>query len=228
MEITSRHAAEELGVTQQRIQTLFAAGDLRGRMVAGRLLVDSGDIQARLLRRPGRGRPLAARVAWGMLWELSGERAHWLAASERSRLRTSIRRLNAEEVVPRVRRRAALCRYRILPTYVDRIAADEGCVAGGVSGASAAGADIVAIGFAEVYAAKATMDRLVRQYAMTQPGNDADINVNLRVLDDDLTFLLNGITHMPSAVVACDLMESPEPRTRRAGTLLLDDLLSRC
>ena len=212
MEITSRHAAEELGVTQQRIQTLFAAGDLRGRMVAGRLLVDSGDIQARLLRRPGRGRPLAARVAWGMLWELSGERAHWLAASERSRLR----------------RRAALCRYRILPTYVDRIAADEGCVAGGVSGASAAGADIVAIGFAEVYAAKATMDRLVRQYAMTQPGNDADINVNLRVLDDDLTFLLNGITHMPSAVVACDLMESPEPRTRRAGTLLLDDLLSRC
>jgi hypothetical protein len=227
VEITSRQAAEQLGVTQQRVQTLFAAGDLRGRMVAGRLVIDSADIQARLLRRPGRGRPLAARVAWGMLWELSGEGAHWLAPSERSRLRTNIRKLNAEEVVLRVRRRATLRQYRILPTYVDRIAANEACVAGGVSGASAVGADIVAIGFAEVYTAKPTVDRLVTQYAMTEAGNEADINVNLRILDDDLAFLLSGITHMPSAVVACDLMESPEPRTRRAGTRLLVDLLSR-
>jgi len=227
VEITSRQAAEQLGVTQQRVQTLFAAGDLGGRMVAGRLVVDSGDIQARLTRRPGRGRPLAARVAWGLLWELSGERAHWLAASERSRLRTNIRKLNAEEVVLRARRRAALHQYRILPTYVGRLAADAACVPGGVDAASAVGADIVAIGFAEVYTARSTHDRLVTQYAMVEGGNDADINVNLRVLEDDLIFLLNGRTHMPSAVVACDLMESPEPRTRRAGTLILSDLLSR-
>ena len=227
MEITSRQAAEQLGVTQQRIQTLFAAGDVHGRMVAGRLVVDSGDIQARLARRPGRGRPLAARVAWGVLWELSGERAHWMAASERSRLRTNIRKLNAEEVVLRVRRRAALHQYRILPTYVDRLAADAACVPSGVSAASVVGADIVAIGFAEVYTARSTHDRIVKQYAMVEGGNDSDINVNLRVLDDDLTFLLGGRTHMPSAVVACDLMESPEPRTRRAGTVVLSDLLSR-
>jgi len=227
VEITSRQAAEQLGVTQQRVQTLFAAGDLGGRMVAGRLVGDSGDIQARLTRRPGRGRPLAARVAWGLLWELSGERAHWLAASERSRLRTNIRKLNAEEVVLRARRRAALHQYRILPTYVDRLAADAACVPSGVDAASAVGADIVAVGFAEVYTARSTHDRLVTQYAMVEGGNDADINVNLRVLEDDLIFLLNGRTHMPSAVVACDLMESPEPRTRRAGTLILSDLLSR-
>jgi len=227
VEITSRQAAEQLGVTQQRVQTLFAAGDLGGRMVAGRLVVDSGDIQARLTRRPGRGRPLAARVAWGLLWELSGERAHWLAASERSRLRTNIRKLNTEEVVMRVRRRAALHQYRILPTYVDRLAADAACVPSGVDAASAVGADIVAVGFAEVYTARSTHDRLVTQYAMVEGGNDADINVNLRVLEDDLIFLLNGRNHMPSAVVACDLMESPEPRTRRAGTLVLSDLLSR-
>jgi hypothetical protein len=227
VEITSRQAAEQLGITQQRIQTLFATGDLRGRMVAGRLVVDSGDIQARLLRRPGRGRPLAARVAWGMLWDLSGERANWLAASERSRLRTNIRNLNAEDVVLRVRRRATLHRCRILPTYVEGLAADPACVAGGVSAASAVGADIVAIGFAEVYTARPTHDRLLTKYAMIQAATDADINVNMRVLDDDLTFLLSGRTHMPGAVVACDLMESPEPRTRRAGTLLLGDLLSK-
>ena len=227
MEITSRQAAEQLGVTQQRVQALFGSGDLGGRMVAGRLVVDSGDIKARLARRPGRGRPLAARVAWGVLWELSGERAHWLVASERSRLRTNIRKLNTDEVVLRVRRRATLHRYRILPTYVARLAADAACVAGGVGAASAVGADIVAIGFAEVYTARSTRDRLVKQYAMVEGGNNADINVNLRVLDDDLIFLLNGRTHMPSAVVACDLMESPEPRTSRAGTLILSDLLSR-
>ena len=227
MEITSRQAAEQLGVTQQRIQTLFTAGDVRGRMVAGRLVVESADIQARLARRPGRGRPLAARVAWGMLWDLSGESAHWLGASERSRLRTNVRKLTTEEVVLRVRRRATLHQYRILPTYVDRLAADAACVPSGVEAASAVGADIVAVGFAEVYTARSTHDRLVTQYAMVEGGNDADINVNLRVLEDDLIFLLNGRTHMPSAVVACDLMESPEPRTRRAGTLILSDLLSR-
>jgi len=227
VEITSGQAAEQLGVTQQRVQALFASGDLGGRMVAGRLVVDSGDIKARLARRPGRGRPLAARVAWGVLWELSGERAHWLAASERSRLRTNIRKLNTEEVVLRVRRRATLHQYRILPTYVDRLAADAACVAGGVGAASAVGADIVALGFAEVYTARSTGDRIVKQYAMVERGHDGDINVNLRVLDDDLIFLLSARTRMPSAVVACDLMESPEPRTRHAGTLLLSDLLSR-
>ena len=227
MEITSRQAAEQLGVTQQRIQTLFAAGDVHGRMVAGRLVVESADIRARLARRPGRGRPLAARVAWGMLWELSGERAHWLGASERSRLCTNISKLKTEEIVLRARRRATLHQYRILPTYVDRLAADAACIASGVSAASAVGADIVALGFAEVYTARSTRDRLVEQYAMVEGGNDADINVNLHVMDDDLKFLLNGRTHMPSAVVACDLMESPEPRTRRAGTLVLSDLLSK-
>jgi len=227
VEITSRQAAERLGVTQQRIQTLFAAGDVHGRMVAGRLVVESADIRARLARRPGRGRPLAARVAWGMLWELSGERAHWLGASERSRLCTNISKLKTEEIVLRARRRATLHQYRILPTYVDRLAADAACIASGVSAASAVGADIVALGFAEVYTARSTRDRLVKQYAMVERGNDADINVNLRILDDELIFLLDGRTHMPSAVVACDLMESPEPRTNRAGTLVLSNLLSR-
>jgi len=110
---------------------------------------------------------------------------------------------------------------------VDRLAADAACVASGVGAASAVGADIVAIGFAEVYTARSTHDRLVKQYAMVERGHDGDINVNLRVLDDDLIFLLSARTRMPSAVVACDLMESPEPRTRRAGTLVLSDLLSK-
>jgi len=227
MEITSRQAAEQLGVTQQRIQTLFSAGDLRGRKVAGRLVIDTTDVQARLLRRPGAGRPQAARVAWATLWELSGERAHWLSASERSRLRTTIRRLNIEDIALRVRRRATLSQYRILPTYLERLAADTALVAGGVSAASAVGADIVAIGFAEVYADTPTHDRVVTQYALANASDDAEANVNLRVVEDDLTFLLEGRTHMPAAVAAADLMESPESRTRRAGTQLLTDLLSQ-
>ena len=145
----------------------------------------------------------------------------------RSRLRTNVRKLKTEEVVLRVRRRATLHRYRILPTYVERLAADAACVPSGVEAAAAVGADIVAVGFAEVSTARSTHDRLVTQYAMVEGGNDADINVNLRVLEDDLIFLLNGRTRMPSAVVACDLMESLEPRTRRAGTLVLSDLLSQ-
>jgi len=153
-----------------------------------------------------------------------------LAASERSRLIANIRKLDGEDAVLRLRRRSTLHQYRILPTYVDRLADDPACVAGGVSAASAVsavGADIVAIGFAEVYTDGPTHDRLVTQYAMLEADDDADVNVNLRVLDDDLAFLLDGRTHMPSAVVACDLMESSEPRTRHAGARVLGDLLSR-
>lgn len=114
----------------------------------------------------GAGRPQAARVAWATLWELSGERAHWLSASERSRLRTNIRRLDTEDIALRVRRRATLSQYRILPTYLERLAADTAHVAGGVSAASAVGADIVAVGFAELYTDTATHDRVVTQNAL--------------------------------------------------------------
>jgi len=227
VEITSRQAAEQLGVTQQRIQTLFSAGDLRGRKVAGRLVIDTADVQARLLRHPGAGRPQTARVAWATLWELSGERAHWLSPSERSRLRATIRRLNPDDIALRVRRRATLNQYRVLPTYLERLTADTALVAGGISATSAVGADIVAIGFAEVYTDTATHDRVVTQYALAQASDDGDVNVNLRVVDTDLTFLLEGRSQMPGAVVAADLMEAPESRTRRAGTQLLSDLLSQ-
>ena len=126
-----------------------------------------------------------------------------------------------------MRRRASLSQYRILPTYLERLAAETVLVAGGVSAASTVGADIVAIGFAELYADTTTHDRVVTEYALADPSDDADTNVNMRVLEDDLTFLLEGRGHMPAAVVAADLMESPESRTRRAGTQLLTDLLSQ-
>ena len=150
-----------------------------------------------------------------------------MATSHDERLRANIRRLDTEDIALRVRRRATLSQHRILPTYLERFAADTSLVAGGVSAASAVGADIVAIGFAEVYTDTATHDRVVTQYALADAGDDADVNVNLRVVEDDLTFLLEDRTHMPAAVVAVDLMESPESRTRRAGTQLLTDLLSQ-
>src|SRR5665647_922099 len=54
--------------------------------------------------RPGRGHPFAERAAWVLLWDLSGERARW-RLPERSRF-AAVPGLNAEDVVPGVRRRA--------------------------------------------------------------------------------------------------------------------------
>ena len=54
--------------------------------------------------RPGCGHPFAERAAWVLLWDLSGERARW-RLPERSRF-AAVPGLNAEDVVPGVRRRA--------------------------------------------------------------------------------------------------------------------------
>ena len=73
------------------------------------------------------------------------------------------------------------------------------CVAGRVSAGTA---DIVAIGFGEVYATQPTLDRLVAEYASTANVDDVDTNVHARNIPDNAAFLLDGRTRMPAAVVA--------------------------
>lgn len=228
-DLTTQEAAERLGVSARQIRRLFEAGRLRGYTVAGRLLLNSADIQHRATQRPGRGRPLGDRVAWGLLWELSGESADWLLAYERSRLRRGLsgphlRDLTAVDVALQVRDRATRYQYRVLPTYVGRLLEEDGTIAGGVSAADQAGADIVALGFSEMYASSVTHKSLVRKYALSESD---DPNVILRVVSEQQDHNLRIARHAPAAAVAVDLIESLETRTRSAGLSLLESLLDR-
>jgi hypothetical protein len=169
------------------------------------------------------GRALAPRTVWAALWQLSGEDVNWLAPADRSRLLARLRGYNAERLVAASRDRAERYELRVLPAYRQRVLAAEGVVPSGLTAAAAVGADIVAAPPAdEVYCTAGTLAALRRELGLSERGQ---ANLVVRVSRYE-QLDLNGREHMPAAVVAVDLAESADVRTRRAGLDLLTAALS--
>ncbi|SHG41937.1 helix-turn-helix domain-containing protein [Geodermatophilus nigrescens] len=216
--LTVDEAAARLGVSAQEVRRLVRTGTLPAERIGRTLVLPDDAVDERARMPVGPGRLLAAPTAWATLWELSGERADWLDRSARSRVAARLRSSDAEQVVAAARERADRRELRALPAYRDRVSAVEGFVASGLSAADAVGADIVAAGAAvEGYCTEGTLERLRRDLGLSDRGEP---NVVVRVPRfADLP--LAGRQHMPVAVVAVDLAESSDVRTRRAGLDLL-------
>lgn len=215
-------AAELLGVSERQVRHLVDEGELEARKLAGRLIIDEQSLDRRLRLSPGPGRPLSGRAAWGLLWELSGERAVWLGPSERSRLRSRLDRSSPEGVLVAGRRRSTRRDLRALPRYRSEVLESAGVVASGLSAASTIGADIVGAGSAEIYCTDATMHGLVERFGLSEHGES---NLIIRIAHPPGDHLLEERDVMPAAVVALDLMEATDTRTRRAGADLVARLL---
>jgi excisionase family DNA binding protein len=218
--ITTTEAARRLRVSPREVRRLIAAGDLTAESTGRFFLVDETSLQARARVTVRMGRALAPRTAWAALWEASGERAEWLDRSTRSRLRAWIRRHDGEYIAQACRRRAVRHDLRVLPAYLTAVVSDAAVVTSGMSLAGDLNADVVTAGevVAEVYCAQDTSDRLRDTFKIGAAGQTNLVLrvpsfADPRVLDRD---------RMPVAVVAIDLLESADVRTRRAGTQLLD------
>ncbi len=221
--LTVPQAAVRLGVGEEQVRRLVRSGQLVATKVGQTVVIDDDavDARARLAVRPGR--LLVPATAWGALWELSGERAAWLGPADRSRLRARLRRYDAEQLVAATRARAERHPVRVLPAYRDAVLAAEGVVVSGLTAAAGVGADIVTAGGKdEAYCSSATLTRLRGDYALADRGH---ANLVLRISRFDLP--LGGRERMPDAVVAVDLAESSDVRTRRAGLRLLTAMLAR-
>src|SRR5437762_11824517 len=83
-EIDVPSAAKRLGVHPSRVRALLVSGDLKGRKLGGRWLVDqyASDVRARSASVDGRA--CSPSRAWGFLALLCGEEASWLDPSARS------------------------------------------------------------------------------------------------------------------------------------------------
>ena len=216
--LTVGQAAERLGVGQEQVRRLIRAGKLAARKVGRTLVLDDDAVDGRARLPITAGRALAPRTAWAALWQLSGEDVDWLSAADRSRLVARLRGYDAERLVAASRDRAERYELRVLPAYRQRVLATDGVVPSGLTAAAAVGADIVAAEAAdEVYCTATALTALRRELGLSDRGQP---NLVVRVPRYD-RLDLTGRAHMPAAVVAVDLAESSEVRTRRAGLDLL-------
>jgi len=217
--VTTSEAARRLGVSANEVRRLLAAGDLKAVSVGRIFLVDEASVRTRLRAPKGRGRALAPQIAWAALLEASGERALWLDRSTRSRLRRWLRGHDPDAIAAGCRRRAVRVDLRVLPTYRGAVMSTQGVVAGGMSARDQVDSGIVAVGDVaeEMYCSKETLDKLSRDYGLSQLGA-ANLIVRVPTFDDDQVLTRRV---MPRAVVAVDLLESDDVRTRRLGAQIL-------
>jgi excisionase family DNA binding protein len=216
-DVSVREAAARLGVDRSRVQRLVARGELPARRVGSFWVVPSEAIE-RLRARPRPAhRPVGPRMAWGQLWAGEGRDAPWLSSAEQARARRRARAASIGEWRSAAARRAQVHRLYAHPSVVGRLLDAPGVVRSGASAAS----DVVAVGEAEGYVQPERLAPLVEKYALVPSERP---NVVLRV-PEGLWPFAKGERVAPRAVVAVDLLDADDPRSRREGERLLESVL---
>jgi hypothetical protein len=162
-------------------------------------------------------------MAWALLAQLSHDegsvlRVSGLRPTERDRVRERLETRPLGEWAPRLRSRARTLRLRTHPAYLERLAHDQRVVRTGVTAATDYGADITAPGMAELYAPARSIPALRGTYHLVEA---EEPNAVIHVVDGPWPFRA-GVQLAPRHVVALDLLDSDDERTRRAGLELLE------
>jgi excisionase family DNA binding protein len=204
-------AAGELGVSAERIRALIHAGELPATKIAGRWVVDSGDVEGRRREPRHGGRPLSPRNAWAIFALGDGVRVPWVSRSEIDRLRARLRsQPDLADLAALTRRRGEAHRYRAVPAVIDRLVATAGVQPTGIS---AEGHNLVGAPQADLYLPADLVDEVVRRYALDDAARE-DANVVLRVPSTD-RWPVTSVT--PRLAVAVDLYDAGDARSRRAA-----------
>jgi excisionase family DNA binding protein len=209
--------ASELGVSPRRVRALAQEGRLDAHKVGGRWLLG----EPALNDRPRAGRPVRAANAWAILALLAGGSPGWIEGSVRSRLKQRARdpdwRLAAlEHSEPR----SKLALLQVLPGDLKKLMKEYRLVR---SGASANYREIDILpppNVIDAYVDELRLDAICRRFRPDM--NPAAPNVVLRVPSIDWVLGFRG--RAPAPVAACDLLESNDPRARRAGRDFLAEL----
>lgn len=108
------------------------------------------------------------------------------------------------------------------PSVLGELMEHPGIVASGVSALGSHSADLVAVDQADGYIRRSELASMIDEYALD---NAADRpNVQLRVVGDEYWPFEHGQRYAPLPIVALDLLDSADERSRRAGQELLNRL----
>jgi len=211
-------AAEELGVSPRRVRQMLADGVLSAERVGRAWVIDAEQLRQLEHRRPEVGRPWSPRSAWAVLALADGEEPD-ISPVERSRARKRLAQ-GLGVVAGRLGARAERRWFYAHPGVLDRLAEAPEVVRGGISAAAEHGADLVAGNGFEGYVRAGDLDEFVSRFGLDDQA--ARPNVSLRIVRDVAWPFRLGQGSAGRAVIAVDLLESDDPRARRAGAELLE------
>lgn len=214
--------AEVLAVSPRRVRQMLADGLLRGDQVGRAWIVDRESARDAQRRQRDVGRPWSSRSAWALLALANGDEPE-VSAVELIRAR---RRLEdgLESMVSKLRARADERRFYAHPSVLERLANLLGFVRSGASAVEEYRADLVPGEVVEGYLPASDIDDVVRRLALESDPDHP--NVFIRVVDDGVWPFDVGQKVASLPVVAIDLLDSSDERSRRAGRALLERLAS--
>jgi excisionase family DNA binding protein len=210
-------AAEELEVSPRRVRQLLAEGQLPGQRVGRSWAIDRADVEQ--LRRGGVGRPWNAASAWAVL-ELAVGRNPELSPVDRSRARKRLADNGLAGLIGQVRSRSVRREMYAHPSALNRIRDEVEVVRGGVSALDEHNVDLIVRDEAEIYIKASQVAGLVDRYSL-EPDADRP-NLIVRVVGDEVWPFDEGERVAPWPVVAVDLLDAADERSRRAGLELLE------
>lgn len=213
-------AAEHLSVSPRRVRQMLTDGTLEGHRVGRGWAIEERAIRtARARRRPAH-RPWTSRSAWSVLAMADGSEPR-CNSYERSRAERRLA-IGLPQLLDRLSSRARRLTLYAHPATRDRIAVQPGVVRTGASASPEHDLGIVGSGPLDAYLKRSDLQAIRDAFVMEERSERA--NVVFRIVDDHLWPFPDGAVAAPPAVVAVDLLESEDERSRRAGTELLQRL----
>jgi excisionase family DNA binding protein len=222
--ISVNEAARRLGASPAWVRKKAGEGQLGAHRLGREWAID--EFALGHVRRGEKGRPISPRAAWLALFAMHGSPS---ALEPVSRVERQRARRRAELISARglqdidLSRRAVLCRFRGTPVQVTRLVGDQRVVRSGISAASDVRSDLLdsAREF-EGYVSARDLDELMVELRLEAAPMGEHGRILLRVPKPEWPFA-PGATVAPWTVVAADLSESRDPRTKAAAEALVGD-----
>jgi excisionase family DNA binding protein len=222
-DMTVTEAAERLGRSKMSIHRLIGSGQL---MVTGRagktVLIERNSVERLASTGTRNGRPWTAKTAWAAMALLSGQEPTWISSSEKSRLKSRLRTLDAAAVCVLARNKDHTFRYRATPDALAALS-DYMIASGATAMRDESTAETFGMtggsGIAEGYVMAGDAKVLADSFGLVE---DPSGNAIIHEVELAEAFAEG---RAPVAAVAVDLMGSLATRERSAGRRVIEELL---
>lgn len=219
-------AAQVLELSPSRVRAMAVHGQLDASKIGDRWLVERSAVEARRRKGGHSGRPFAVHNAWALLLLASGQTVEGIDPSVRSRLRRALRVDGLAKLAPRLARRAESQHFDVHPGELRYLLEDPAFVRTGISAAGEYGLDLLSGHEADGYVAASGLKRLIANHALSAADAHSG-NVRVRLVPNKAWRHLADAKVAPTAAVAIDLAEDPDPRSASAGKRMLRRLNRR-